>query len=167
MGDTYVECMVKRTTGMGAKIFKYVLWFLVIFLGVTLFMIMGPSVSLFGMMLAGVGVYFYSIFMDVEYEYLYCDKTITVDKIYSQQRRKRVAVYELDKIEIIAPLNSHSLDDYKNRDVKETDYSSGVEQQPEVRYAFYYEGKQKIVFEPSEKMIKAMHDVAPRKVIQY
>ena len=45
-----------------------------------------------------------------------------------------------------------------------TDYSSGEEKQPEKRYLFYYDGKQKVIFEPNDEMLKAMQLVAPRKV---
>ncbi len=103
---------------------------------------------------------------DLEYEYLYVDKELTVDKVMAKTRRKRVAAFELDKMEIVAPLKSWHLDNFKNRNDKTVDYSSGVEKQPEVRYVFYYEGSKKVIFEPNEEMIKAMQLVAPRKVFK-
>jgi len=167
MSDTYVECMVKKTTTMATKFMKYFLMFMSILAGLALFMFLkSPTIGFFSMILMGVGAYYYAVFSEVEFEYLYVDKTITVDKIYSQSRRKRIAVYDVEKMEVLAPMNSSKLDDYKNRDVKTTDYSSGYSQDPEQRYVFYYEGKQKIIIEPSEAFVKAIYNVAPRKVAQ-
>ena len=42
-------------------------------------------------------------------------------------------------MEIFAPVNSYHLDNYKNRQVKVLDFSSGKERQPETRYALYFD----------------------------
>ncbi|MBO7601036.1 MAG: hypothetical protein J6S95_07810, partial [Lachnospiraceae bacterium] len=76
----------------------------------------------------------------------------------------KVGTYELDKIEIMAPLNSWHLDSFKNRTFKEVDYSSGVAGQPEKRYLFYYNGEQKVIFEPNAELVKLARNAAPRKV---
>ena len=39
---------------------------------------------------------------DIEYEYLYLDKEITIDKIMAKTRRKRVLSISVDKIEILS-----------------------------------------------------------------
>ena len=114
----------------------------------------------------GVAAYFVYLNSDVEYEYLYVDKELTVDKVMAKSRRKRVATYDLGKIEILAPIKSWHLDNYKNRTDKTVDYSSGEEKQPDRRFAFFYDGKQRVLIEPNEEMIKAMQTVAPRKVFK-
>ena len=112
----------------------------------------------------GVGIYFTVTYSDVEFEYLYLDKEITVDRVFHKSRRKRVKVYELDKIEIMAPLKSWHLDSYKNRTFKLVDLSSGVEEMPEKRYTFYYNGEEQVIFEPDDHFIKMVKNAAPRKV---
>jgi len=92
------------------------------------------------------------------------DKEITVDRILAQTRRKRIAVYPMDKIEILAPVNSYRLDNYKNRQVTTKDYSIGTVEQPDLRYVFYCEGQEKILISPSEEMVKVMKNANPRKV---
>ena len=95
----------------------------------------------------------------------YCVKKYgTIDKIMAQTKRKRVAVYSLDSMEIFAPIKSYHLDNYKNRQVTVKDYSIGEELKPDRRYVFYYEGGQKVILSPSEEMVKAMKMKAPRKV---
>ena len=84
----------------------------------------------------------------------------------AKSRRKRVATYDLGKIEVRAPIKSWHLDNYKNRTDKTVDYSSGEEKQPDRRFAFFYDGKQRVLIEPNEEMIKAMQTVAPRKVFK-
>ena len=43
---------------------------------------------------------------DIEYEYSYCDKEISVDKIMGKEKRKNLATYQLEKMELLAPSNS-------------------------------------------------------------
>lgn len=92
------------------------------------------------------------------------DKELSIDKIMAKSRRKKAATFDLGKMEIVAPVKSWHLDQYKNRNDKVVDYSSGEEKQPDTRYLFYYDGKQKVIFEPNREMLKAMQLVAPRKV---
>lgn len=117
-----------------------------------------------GVAAAGIGAYFTSLNASVEFEYLYVDKEISVDKILNKTKRKKVEKFETERMEIFAPINSWHLDNMKNRQLKVTDYSSGVAGQPDRRYVMIYSGDRKIIFEPSEAMVKALQSVAPRKV---
>ncbi len=163
MNESYVECMVARRTPLWQSFLRYLIVFFAgaaILLGLlgaqTLFLIAG--------ILLGVGAYFVILYTDLEFEYLYLDKEISVDKIMHQSKRKRVAVYSLDKIEIMAPIKSYHLDGYRNRQAKVCDYSSGVEGQPDRRYVFFYDGKEKIIIEPNEDFVRIVKNAAPRKV---
>lgn len=163
MSESYVECMVARKTKPIESFVKYVLY------GLTGFAILGAlftSILVFfiAAIALGVGSYFFSLYTDIEYEYLYLDKEIVVDKVLKKSKRKRVATYELEKIEIFAPIKSYHLDNFKNRQAKVVDISSGVENMPDKRYVFFYNGEQKIIIEPNEELVKIMKNVAPRKV---
>ena len=71
----------------------------------------------------------------------------------------------MNRLEILAPVNSYHLDSYKNRSMKKTvDFSSGVVKNPDSRYVMIYEGETKVIWEPSEDMLKAIRLIAPRKV---
>ena len=48
--------------------------------------------------------------------------------------------------------------------MKVRDFSVGYEDKPDLRYAMYYEGGEKIILSPSPELIKVMKNVAPRKV---
>ncbi|MCQ2524696.1 MAG: DUF6106 family protein [Lachnospiraceae bacterium] len=162
MSDAYVECLVAAKRKPLMSFLKYLTISLTVVCG--LLGLVGFYIIWFIAIALGVGAYFLSVYSNVEYEYLYLDKEIVVDKIFSQTRRKRFATYPLEKIEIIAPLKSWHLDSYKNRNFKEEDISSGVEKQPETRYVFYYNGEKKVIFEPDEDMVKILRNAAPRKV---
>lgn len=163
MSDAYVECLVKAKSTMMGKFFKYLL----VILTVIMVILFALTMNLFILLLtvaAGVGAYFVNMFTDLEYEYLYLDKELTIDKVMAKTKRKRVAVYSLDRMEILAPVKSYHLDNFRNRTAKEKDYSIGYEEQPDLRYVMYYEGGEKLILSPSPEMIKIMKNAAPRKV---
>lgn len=118
-----------------------------------------------GVAAAGIGAYFTSLNASVEFEYLYVDKEISIDKILNKTKRKKVEKFETERMEIFAPINSWHLDNMKNRQLKVTDYSSGVAGQPDRRYVMIYSGDRKIIFEPSEAHGKSGFSLLlPRKV---
>lgn len=163
MNETYVECMIKRKTPAYMTFLKMLLIILTVILG--LFAMVIFSLVLFVVAIAlGVAAYFVSMNSDLEYEYLYVDKELTVDKVMAKSKRKKVASFDIGKLEIMAPVKSYHFDNYKNRQGKAVDYSSGEEQQPDRRYVFYYDGQQKVIFEPNAEMVKAIQFAAPRKV---
>lgn len=162
MNETYVECLVAKGVPTWAQFVRILLVLLTAgfgFLGLIGFLLALPIA-----LVLGVATWFVYMHTDTEYEYLYLDKEIKVDKILNKSKRKRAAVYDLERMEVFAPVNSYHLDNYKNRQVKVVDYSSGKEKQPEARYAFFYDGGQKIILEPSPAFVKAVQNIAPRKV---
>lgn len=163
MSDAYVECLVKSKPTMKGKLLKALVVFLTIAFAVLCFLTFNMIFFILAVA-AGVGVYFVNQMTDLEYEYLYLDKELTIDKVMAKTRRKRIAVYSLGKIEIMAPFKSYRLDNYKNRQVKTIDFSIGYEDQPDRRYVVYYEGNVKLILSPSEDLVKIMKNAAPRKV---
>lgn len=160
--DSYVECLIKAK-GKGVwKFLKILLIMLTVVFGVL--SLMGVILLFVFAVACGIGAYVVGLRAELEYEYLYLGKELTIDKIMAKTRRKRVGVFNLDSMEIVAPYRSYHLDNFRNRNVKELDYSIGEELKPDRRYVFYYEGSQKIIFSPSEEMVKAMKMAAPRKV---
>lgn len=165
MSDAYVECLVKAKPSVLGRIGSVVLTALTVICTLTIFVL--PPLMIFafiGAILFGVGAYFVRLFTDLEYEYLYLDRELVVDKVMAKTRRKRIATYQLDRVEVLAPIKSYRLDNYRNRPAKTKDYSIGEELQPDRRYLMFYEGGEKIMLSPSEEMIKVMKNVAPRKV---
>ena len=163
MSEAYVECLVKAKTSMVAAFFRILL--IVVAVICFLATLIGIVLAIIPMLLAGAGAYFVNLFTNLEYEYLYVDKELSVDKIMAKSRRKRIATYNLDHVEIIAPIRSYHLDNYRNRTAaKVKDYSIKEELKPDRRYVMFCEGGEKIIFSPSPELIKIMKNAAPRKV---
>lgn len=163
MNETYVEWLIKKKTPAYMTLLRIVTIMLAVCF-ILLGFILWPALII-GVVI-GVAAYFIYMNSDLEYEYLYVDKELTVDKVMAKSKRKRVATFDMGKMEVMAPIKSYHLDNYKNRTDKTVDYSSGEEKQPDTRYVFYYDGKQRVVFEPNIEMIKAIQMGAPRKVFK-
>ncbi len=162
VSETYVECLVAKKASFMRKFLKTLLIMLtVVFCLIGMIFVPGFLVAI----VTGIGAYFAYMNADIEYEYLYLDKEVSIDKIMAKSRRRKVASYNIERMEIIAPINSRHMDGYRNRTVKKTfDYSSGNEGSPDKRYVMIYEGNVQVIWEPNEDMLKAIRSVAPRKV---
>ena len=159
--NSYVECLVAGKPRPMMVFLKYlmismaVFSFILGFLGAFVFMILFVAFV--------AGAYFASLNASIEYEYQYCEREITVDKILNKSRRKRVATFETERIDVFAPSKSYHLDEYRNKDnYRNLDFSSGNEENP--TYIMYYDGREKVIFEASKELIDAIKNVAPRKV---
>lgn len=165
MGDLYVECLVSRDRDN--KIFiertaMYVLggaFCLASFVTTSIFLIVGIVLIVLG----------YALFNpDYEYEYLLLNKELTIDKIIAKQKRKTVAEYDLSKMEVMCPINSHELDSYKARKVSMKNFDSGkADAKPYVIVLKDENGDQLICIEPNEELMKTIKTVCPRKVVEY
>lgn len=163
MNETYVEVLVKRKTPIIMSFLK-ILTIMIAVCFVLLGAVFGPAIIIGVVM--GIAAYFIYLNADVEYEYLYVDRELTVDKIMAKSKRKRIASFDMGKMEVLAPINSHQLDSYKNRKVKVVDFSSGEVTQPDKRFAFFYDGTTQVIIEPNGELIKAITMIAPRKVFK-
>ncbi len=112
----------------------------------------------------GVLDYFIFQWTDIEYEYLYLDKEISVDKIMAKTRRKKLLTIDVNKIEVMAPEKSHQLDSYRSRQTKVTDLSAGHDLPEQKLYWVFYEGNQRFMMNLTEDFAKTIKGIAPRKV---
>ncbi len=160
MSETYVECLVARKSSFPLRLLKAILMMLTVCFFI--FGLASPLMLVVAIVL-GVAAYFAYMNADIEYEYLYLDKEISVDKVLAKSKRKKAAVYNIEKMEVLAPVKSYHLDAYRNRELKTVDYSSG-EADDNKKYMMVYEGNVKVILEPNAEMVKAIQSVAPRKV---
>ncbi len=164
MNDTYVECLVRSKQPAWGKALRVFMIILAVFFVVFIFIGMAQFWGFIAAIVAGIGAWAVNRFTKVEYEYLYLDREITIDAIMNQVKRKKVASFDVSKIEAFAPIKSYHLDNFRNRQCKTVDYSLKTKQEPDERYIMYYEGNQKIIMNPSEEFVKALKNVNPRKV---
>ena len=162
MGDTYIEEMIARKKSLVPTVLYVVLG--AVGAGSVILGMMGATLFYSIALFAGLGVYFVHYFAGVEYEYLYVDKSFSVDKIVAKRTRKRVANFDLERMECFAPVGHEALKAYENRSLDTKDYSSGYSQNADKKYVLIYDGQKKVIIEPSAKMIEAFYMVSPRKV---
>lgn len=167
MNDTYVEVMVARKKSPLVDIGRVLLYGLAV--ACFLITLLAGALFLIGTIIFGALAYFVVPMFDIEYEYLYIDKEISIDKIMAKEKRKKVYTVDLNKMEIMAPERSHELDSYKARNLKVHDFTSNL---PDAKvysivYAAGTEGTVLVNIEPNEEMLRAIKNVFPRKVLEY
>ncbi len=160
--EQYMEHMVKKQTTMGDKAIRIGCILLIVLLAAAGILI---RVLWFAAIIFFV-VYRYLIYpnTDLEYEYLYVDKSLTVDKIMAKEKRKTIATYELDRMELLVPANSYRLAEYRNKDLKTVGFWSLDNSDDHVPYAMIYEGGLKVLLDLPQDFVKIIQNNAPRKV---
>ena len=167
MSDLYLEEMVKRRKTTKDMILRALL------MGLTGVLVL-LSILTFNIIitLPAIAVCIADIFIfprfNVEWEYQYVNGELDVDRILNKSKRKRIASYDIANAEILAPVSSHRLDYYNNNTkISVKNYTSCNPEREKLVYAMVIpsEGETtKVLFEPSEQMLKEMRTKAPRKV---
>ena len=167
MDKGYYEFLVKGKPNMGAKVGKIV-FFILALLSLVAALLFGSPILIVVTIAFGIGTYFTSGYTYVEYEYLYLDKELSVDKVYNKERRKHADNFKMDKVQIFAAEKSSKLDNYaKVSDLKVTDYSCAEENNGLKKFVMFYEGNRKILFSLDEEMIKLLKNKCPRIFSEY
>ena len=167
MDGLYAEARAKKRVTTKDKLLKTLLYIAMIgSLGIGFF---GGSMILVvvGLIFLAVGYYLLPR-LSVEYEYVFCDGQVDFDRISGGAKRKTLLRVDFDKLVVIAPKNSHALDGYRHNGVEVKDFSS-LEEHAKV-YGMVISGGERqtlIYFEPNEKMLAAMKQKAPRKIMEY
>lgn len=160
MGDFYTEQLVKQKT-TGATIVKKAALIVAIVIGVFI-MLLNPILVVIPALLIWFAIYLFQR-MDLEFEYLYFNGDLDIDKIMGKQARKRVFSTNIKDMEVVAPTGSVELQQYRN--LKALDFSSKQENAKTYEMVTSHKGqKVKVVFEPNETILKGMQLLAPRKV---
>ena len=157
MGDFYTEQLVKRQKASSTTLIKAILIILTVLSVVLIFMIpfgiIGPVIMI------ALDVFLFRS-MDVEYEYLFVNGSLDIDKIMAKSRRKNM---EMTDLEMMAPSGSPELRPYQG--LKGTDYSSGMPGADTYELIVVNNGeKKKIIFEPNKTVCEGLKMLAPRKV---
>lgn len=162
MGDFYTEQLVKKQTNMKDVVIKAVL--VAVTIVSFLVMLMFP----FGI-LAPVAMIVLDVIvfqrLKVEYEYLFVNGDLDIDKIMNKSRRKKMFSANVADVELLAPVDAAELRQFQNARIY--DFTSGTGQAKE--YALIVSGQgelKKIVFEPNDMIIEGFFLMVPRKVIR-
>ena len=161
MGDTYVELLVKKSDSKTATLLRVILAVggAVLFLGG---FFTNPLVFILGVIMLGCS-FIPTLFLNIEYEYLYLEKELSIDRIRKQTSRKKLAEYQLTSLELMAPVSSARLKQFDS--LKVCDYSSHAEESEP--YAIIVDGngeKVKVIIDTNEELLDAIKKTNPRNV---
>lgn len=164
MSEAYKELLIKQTENKKDKLMG-----IVMIVAAAISILSGLVLNLlFFLGAVAFGILSYVVYfrkMKVEYEYTYMDRELRIDRIYNESKRKSIVVLDLDKMEILAKENSYHLDGYKNRQVQETDFSTGEEDDGDLStYVMFYAGTDKYYLSLTEDFMKAIRLKLPHKV---
>lgn len=167
MSDLYLEELVKRRRTGKDQVLRYALMGLTAVLIVLALLSWNLIIIAAGIAICVADIFIFPRFQ-TEWEYQYVNGELDVDRILNKAKRKRIASYDVAKAELIAPAASHRFDYYNNNQkLKVCDYSSCDPEREKLVYAMLIPeeaGLTKVLFEPSEQMIKDIRIKAPRKV---
>lgn len=166
MSDLYLEELVKRKWTTKDRAVRILL------IALTVILILGAFFVQYILVFPAIAICIADIFIfprfNIEWEYQYVNGELDVDRIINKAKRKRRESIDLDRVEIIAPAVSHHLDYYNNnRNLKEVNYTSNDPEREKQVYAMIVADEnslKKVLFEPTEKMLRDMRTRAPRKV---
>ncbi len=164
MNESYAEAGVKRDKTIGSYIAKFFIIFAIVVILLVGVPLIGSIATIVGMIGVALCIFLFPRF-NVEYEYIYCDGQFDFDRITGNSKRKNMLRIDSEKIEMIAPVNSHALDSYNHMKLAVKDFSS---KKPDTHVFAIISRDQKenlkILFEPNEKMIACIKQKTPRKI---
>lgn len=167
MDGLYAEARAKKKVTMKDNVIRFGFIAGMIFFFVFGLLSMELTIFILGFICLALNFYI-SPKLSVEYEYVFCDGQLDFDKITGGAKRKTMMRIDFDQLVTVAPKNSHALDGYRHNGVDVKDFSSR-EENARV-YGLVVSGGERntlVYFEPNEKMLAAMKQKAPRKIVEY
>ena len=162
MSEFFTEHLVKRPAN-GTTMLKKV--GLVVATVVISFLLMMFIPSFAFLLIAGLIALDVFLFgkMNLEFEYIYYNGDMDIDKIMNMQSRKRVFSTNIKEIDIVAPKGSPEMMTFQR--LKVLDFSSQVPENRIYEMVTSYKGeKVRVLFEPNDVILNGMKYLAPRKV---
>ena len=165
MSDLYSELLVKKERTAKDRLVKGSIIALIVLLVLAGLFIM--PLLLIAAIVLGVCAYLF-IFpgTDLEFEYLFVNGELDIDKIMAKSKRKRVKSLNVTECDIMAPLNSHRMDYYNgNQKMKTLDFSSGIEDHKRYAMIIRDSGETcRVILELDDELANTMKNSAPSKV---
>ena len=160
MGEAFVEQLVpQKTTGKTMLKLAGLIALCVVSLPI------GLSTGFFvlPLILIFVVFYFWKRLSYIEYEYIYCNGELDIDRIAGMESRKRFISIDVRDMEILAPSGASALQPYQNLKVYDCSSNTGAHTYEVV--AERKGQKVRVIFEPNKEILDAMRLLAPRKVM--
>lgn len=124
-----------------------------------------PSLAIFLALALGWIAYFLLRRFNVEFEYIFTNGELDIDKIYNKLKRKHVLTIDVRQFVVMVQMNNPSLKSELGNINKVLDYSAG--EVSDTTYAAVYEddgNRIQLIFDPNEAIFKAIKMYIPRKI---
>ena len=164
--DIYVEKSIKRNTPSITKFLNLILIVLTVFVA---FLFLVVNYAMFGIPLIAMIIvtYFVSQNAKVEFDYIYTNGTLEITKIVRRRKRKDLIECEMKDVIVVAPSRSGPVQAYIGRAMKTYDclsHEEGVSYYTTIVKDNKSGSEVKVLFEPGEEMLEAMHRISPEKI---
>lgn len=170
MGDTLIECAVKRKTSIrNLALLGLVIGLMIVAFAFFIFYFRSGIMFLIGILLC-VLISKITSMCDEEYEYIFINGDMDFAKIVGKKKRVELMSVSMNEVELVAPLSSDKLAPYEKGESSRylvRDFSSAFPNHKERMYAMICKSENqayRIIFEPNEKLVEAMWQLAPRIV---
>lgn len=164
--DVFVEQLVKHKLRPKNILIKVLAIVVAVIITLTIWLIV-PTYSYIIFTAAVLLAYVVFRSQDYEFEYIFTNGDLDVDRIVSQRRRKRVMSTDCRSINVMAPYTPENEHLTKKYDIVRTvDYSSAPK--AEGRWFFIFTGgsgaQVMVIFEPGKRLLEAMKHELKDKV---
>lgn len=172
--DELVECIVKRKLTVGAFVGRCISVALMLFMVfITLVVAINAPWAIPITLLVDLAVGFIVFFTfrntNIEYEYDFFGGELTIDKIMSKAKRKRIKVINFNNFEYMAPSDSPRFGNMDSQ-MDRTYYNYSAHDLEEKTYTALFRGEEKssmyLEFSPNEELISLIRKLYPRKVYE-
>ena len=154
MSDFYTEQLIKKQTTGKDRMIKILLILLTVVSVLIIFIF--PFGIILPVALIALDVFMFQR-MDVEYEYLFVNGDLDIDKIMHKARRKRVCSVNINDVEIARQYQRAKTQDYTSASGSKNVYALVVNEKGVLK---------KILFEPNDTIVEGFFLMAPRKVVR-
>lgn len=160
-GVNYTEFLVERekdssVTKIRLYIFLGALLYSAIFFWVMFVLTKLPVLFIPYLLLLVIGIWYFSRFTKIEYEYIIASATFSMEKIIARSNRKKILEIKIKDFKKIAPYDEFS--NYnKNGDIEEV-FCGSSKKSPDLYFAEYLEDgiKKAIIFDATKKALNIM-----------
>ena len=166
--DMYAEYIVKKKSDFKTSLIKAlvvlasaILMYIALIITQNAVFFMPAAVALIGW--AGYHVF---IQFNVEYEYIVTNGELDIDRIVARRGRRRIINIQTNNFELIAPYDDEHRAAYESGEFKKTiDVRSGPDAEGWFVIANHKDqGRVRILFEPTPKMLKIFSEYLPRQM---
>lgn len=137
--------------------------------GVLALLILSVNLILFVIfLLLAVGAFFLKRRLYVEYEYVFTNGEIDIDKIVEMKKRSRVFSFDIKNVELLAPEESQYVKDFANKPTSILNlYPSTADKKVFVAMITGGTDRTQLRFVPDEEFINLCYKYNPRAVKKY